>query len=68
MRSRTSTLAHTNYENWKHRFVEWLHFEGKDPERLRGYADETDSEDELHDRPDNAVAVERAWLHDAALA
>jgi integrase len=33
--------AHTDYENWKRRFVEWLHFEGKDPERLRGYADET---------------------------
>jgi integrase len=33
--------ARVDYKGWKRAFLEWLHFEGKDPERLRGYADTT---------------------------
>lgn len=33
--------AQTDYETWKRNLIEWLHYEGKDPERLRGYAEET---------------------------
>ena len=33
--------AHADYETWKRGVIEWLHFEGKDPERLRGYSEET---------------------------
>lgn len=30
-----------DYETWKQSVMEWLTHEGKDPERLRGYAEET---------------------------
>lgn len=33
--------AHANYRRWKAGFLEWLDTEGRDPERLRGYADPT---------------------------
>lgn len=33
--------AHSDYETWKRGLMAWLHYEGKDPERLRGYAEET---------------------------
>lgn len=33
--------ARVDYERWKQDFLEWLHYEGKDPERLRGYAEST---------------------------
>lgn len=33
--------AQADYESWKRDLLEWLHFEGKDPDRLRGYSKET---------------------------
>lgn len=33
--------ARTDYATWKENVMEWLTFEGKDPERLEGYASET---------------------------
>lgn len=33
--------AGTDYESWKRDVLEWPHFEGKDPDRLRGYSKDT---------------------------
>ncbi|CAM2767441.1 site-specific integrase [Halobacterium salinarum] len=33
--------AQNDYEVWKCDLLEWLYFEGKDPDRLRGYSEET---------------------------
>ena len=33
--------ARTDYETWKRDLLEWLHVEGKDPDRLRGYSEDT---------------------------
>lgn len=33
--------AVTDYESWKRDVLEWLHYEGKDPDRLRGYSKDT---------------------------
>jgi integrase len=33
--------AKSDYQSWKRDLLEWLHFEGKDPDRLRGYSKAT---------------------------
>lgn len=33
--------ARNDYQTWKRDLLEWLHFEGKDPDRLRGYSEDT---------------------------
>ena len=33
--------AKTDYQSWKRDLLEWLHFEGMDPDRLRGYSEQT---------------------------
>ena len=33
--------AQSDYETWKRDLLEWLYFEGKDPDRLRGYSKDT---------------------------
>jgi|AntRauMinimDraft_4_1070384.scaffolds.fasta_scaffold03023_1 integrase len=33
--------ARSDYETWKRTLLEWLYFEGKDPDRLRGYSEDT---------------------------
>jgi hypothetical protein len=30
--------AGVNYRAWKRQFLQWLYYEGKDPERRRGYS------------------------------
>lgn len=33
--------ARTDYESWKRNLLTWLSIEGKDPDRLRGYSEDT---------------------------
>jgi integrase len=33
--------AQSDYKGWKRDLLEWLYFEGKDPDRLRGYSEDT---------------------------